>query len=131
MKSICKIVNDNRGEAIKFLKERGGEYTFIEYDTDAMEWIDPRYNGDNEDDKYCYAEDAAPFVTMDDDGDISEYIVKKIFIDDSGKFDILCVGMVSTTNFADYVIVPISYLYGYAEQYIYEMLMNLEGLEND
>ena len=66
----------------------------------------------------------------DDDGNINEYIVKKIFIDDT-KFDILCASMVAVDNFADATIVPFSYLYGSSEQYIFEMLMSLEGLEDD
>jgi len=116
---------------MKFLEGRENkEYVFTEYDTDAMEWVDPRCK--NEDEKYVYAEDIAPFATMsDDDGNINEYIVKKIFIDDSGKFPIFCVSMVATDNFADAVIVPISYLYSSSEQYIYEMLMDLEGLEEN
>ena len=130
MKKIGTIIRENREETIKFLQGRENkEYVFAEFDTDAMEWVDPRYKGEDEDGKYVYPEDIAPFVTMSDDGDINEYIVKKIFIDDSGKFPILCVSMAATDNFADYVIVPINYLYGYAEQYIYEMLIDLEGLE--
>ena len=131
MKRVWDLISKNREEAKTFLQSRENkEYVFAEYDPKAMEWVDPRYKGEDEDGKYVYAEDIAPFVTMsDDDGKVGEYIVKKIFIDDSGKFDILCVSMVATDNFSDAIIVPISYLYGTSEQFIFEMLMSLEGLE--
>ena len=127
MKSIWKTINENREEAIKFLEGQPNEkYVFAEYDNDEMEWINPH---EEDEDKFCYADEVAPSVTYaDDNGYVSEYIVTEIYLEEdtitSGKR--FCAKAVNVQDYRDHIDVPVSWLYGASECYIYEMMMDLK-----
>lgn len=125
MESIWNIINGNREECIKFLEGQPDEkYVFAEYDKDEMEWMNPNSESD---DKSCYVEDVAPFVTYaDDNGNVSEYIVTEIYLlktHDSKR--IPCAKVVNVQDYRDHLETPVNSLYGASECYIYEMMMDL------
>ena len=125
MESIWNIINENRKECIKFLEGQPNEkYVFAEYDEDEMEWINPH---EEDEDKFCYADEVAPFVTYaDDDGNVSEYIVTEIYLEKTHNSKrSLCVKTVNTQDYRDHIDVPVTWLYGASECYIYEMMMDL------
>lgn len=128
MRSVWNIINGNREECIKFLEGQPNEkYVFAEYDKDEMEWMNP--NVEDEDDKYCYADEVAPSVTYaDDNGYVAEFIVTEIYLAEdtilSGKRP--CVKAVNVQDYHDQIDVPVTWLYGASECYIYEMMMNLK-----
>lgn len=123
MKSIYDFVSENREETIDFLKKQPNErYTFAQ--RDGYEWINPNLK---DDDKSCDIYDCAPFVTYSDgNGFITEYIVTAIYISHKESGDEFDVEMVDVNDYENCIDVPVSWLYGASEQYIYEMLMDLE-----
>ena len=132
MKSIWNIINENRKECIKFLEGQPNEkYVFAEYDKDEMEWMNP--HSESEDDKSCYPEDVAPFVTYaDDNGYVSEYIVTEIYLlKTNNSKRILCAKVVNVQDYCDHLETPVNSLYGASECYIYEMMMDLKLVERE
>lgn len=133
MKSIWNIINGNQEECIKFLEGQPNEkYVFAEWDDDELEWINP--NAEYEEDKFCYPEDVAPSVTYaDDNGYVSEYIVTEIYLAEdtilSGKRP--CVKAVNVQDYHDHIDVPVTWLYGASECYIYEMMMDLKLVKRE
>ena len=120
MKSIWNIINENREECIKFLEGQPNEkYVFAEYDND---------------DEFYYAEEDAPSITYaDDDGYVSEYIVTEIYLGEdmilSGKRP--CVKAVNVQDYHDRIDIPVTWLYGASECYIYEMMMDLNLVKRE
>ena len=127
MKSIWKILRENREECEEFLKNQPDEkFVFAEYDEDEMEWVNPRE--EDEDYKFCDINDVAPFVTYaNDNGYVSEYIVTEIHLDEAydGRKS-LAAKLKGVQDYGDELDVPVSWLYGASECYIYEMLMDLD-----
>lgn len=131
MKSIWNIINRNREECIKFLEGQPNEkYVFAEYDNDEMEWINPH---EEDEDKFCYADEVAPSVTYaDDNGYVSEYIVTEIYLGEGSTIlsgNRPYVKAVNVQDYRDQIDVPVTWLYGASECYIYEMMMDLKLVE--
>ena len=124
MKSIWEILRKNREECIEFLKRQKDErYVFVEYDEDESEWLNPNYEGE---DKSCYVEESAPFVTYaNDNGYVSEYIVTEMFLKERFGEKEMFVKVVNVQDYEDCFEIPVTYLYGASECYIYEMMMDL------
>ena len=130
MESIWNTINGNREECIKFLESQPDEkFVFAEYDKDEMEWMNPHSESE---DKSCYVEDVAPFVTYaDDDGNVSEYIVTAIYISHKESGDEFDVEMIDVNDYENCIDVPVTWLYGASECYIYEMMMDLKLVEKE
>lgn len=124
MKSIWEILRKNREECIEFLKRQKDErYTFVEYDEDESEWVNPNYEGE---DKSCYVEECAPFVTYaNDNGYVSEYVVTEMFLKERFGEKEMFIKVVNVQDYEDCFEIPVTYLYGASECYIYEMMMDL------
>ena len=133
MRSVWNIINGNREECIKFLEGQPNEkYVFAEYDKDEMEWMNP--NVEDEDDKFCYVDEVAPSVTYaDDNGYVSEYIVTEVYLAEDtdllGKR--IYAKAVNVQDHRDHIDIPVSWLYGASECYIYEMMMDLKLVEKE
>ena len=135
MKSVHELVRENRKETVKFLEGQPNQhFTFVKLnDGDEYEfgdWLDPNNN-----DEECDVCDVAPFVTYaDGDGNITEYIVTDIFIDDekmsisNPNQKLLCASLINAQDYNDRMEIPFSWLYGVSECYIYEMLKNVANV---
>lgn len=122
MKSISETLRENKKELIEFLKTQpNNKYTFVERDEeDRTQWVNP-----NEDDGYyCDIEDCAPFVTYsDDNGNVNEYFVASMTYNEEKKE--VDLELYAVDDYSDTFSVPISWLYGVSECYIYEMMIDL------
>ena len=125
------LVRKNRKEVTKFLEGQPNQrFTFVKLDDgdeyEYGEWLDPNNN-----DEECCPEDVAPFVTMSNSGTIVEYIVTDIFIDNEHinlakpNEKLVCASLVAADDWDEKLDVPLDYLYGVSEVYIYEMLMDV------
>jgi regulatory protein YycI of two-component signal transduction system YycFG len=128
MKSIWKIAKENREEAIKFLETQEGErYTFVKYDKENDEWLDPHDN-----DEECYPDEIAPSVTYgNDDGEIKEYLVTSIWLETKENGEKRIVASVADASYFECYDYPVLWLYGVSECYIYEALMNAGLIKED
>ena len=128
MKSIWKIAKENREEAIKFLETQEGErYTFVKYDKENDEWLDPHDN-----DEERYPDEIAPSVTYgNDDGEIKEYLVTSIWLETKENGEKRIVASVADSSYYECYDYPVLWLYGVSECYIYEALMNAGLIKED
>lgn len=124
MESIWNILRCNREECIEFLEgQPDRKYVFVEYDEDESEWVNPNYEGE---DKSCYVEECGPFVTYaNDNGYVSEYIVTEMFIKERFGEEEMFVKVVNVQDYEDCFEIPVTYLCGASECYIYEMMLDL------
>ena len=127
MKSVYELVRENRQECINFMKnletkDENGDayYNFVRFDEEEDDWCD----GEGP----VYLQEACPFVTYaNDDGEITEYAVialhlKTHFLE---KEPYLALSLVNPYYYKDTMEIPVSWLYGISECYIYEFLMNI------
>lgn len=108
-KSVYDLNNENRKKCIEYLKQNGGKHEFVHYDTEEDDWCD--------DDGPIDPSDAAPFVIYADD-ELQEYMVTSIYLDKKNH-NALSVTLANAANHKDTMDVPIDYLYGASECYIY------------
>jgi hypothetical protein len=129
MRSVWNVINKNREEAIKFLETQDGErYTFVKYDKENDEWLDPHDNNEE-----CYPDEVAPCVTFsDDNGYIKEYLVTAIWVEvekDGSKR--LAVNIMDVNDYDECYDYPVNWLYGASECYIYEKMMELRLVKRE
>lgn len=123
MRTIWKPIRENREETIKFLKtQEDNRYTFVHFDEEEDDWCD--------DEGVVDLGDVCPFVIYgDNDANIKEYVVTSISLDKECPSDML-VNIVDPYDYKETMEIPVGWLYGASECYIYEALMDLETLED-
>lgn len=122
MKSVYRLLRTNKKELANFLKTQpNNKYTFVVRDEkDKTEWINPNVKGDE---KSCYVEDCAPFVMYSNDGKHEEYIVSSMTYDEEKEEVVL--ECYNTIDYDEVINIPIRWLDGFSEFYIFEMMIDL------
>lgn len=112
MKSVYDLVSENRQECIDFLQKNNNKYEFVHFDKEEDDWCDDEGPVD--------LQEGCPFVTYaDDDGNIINYAVIAIYLI-NGRF---VADLVDPCDYKNkFEKIPVSWLYGVSECYIYEHL---------
>lgn len=108
-KSVYDLNKENREKCIEYLMQNGGRHEFVHFDEEEDDWCN--------DDGPIYPSDVAPFVLYADD-ELQEYMVTSIYLDKENH-NALSVSLADAADHEDTMDVPIDYLYGASECYIY------------
>lgn len=116
MKNVHELVRENRQECMNILKNEGGKHEFVHFDEEEGDWCDDEGPVD--------LGDVCPFVTYaDNDGNIKEYAVISISLTTTKKqCKFLMINMVNPYDYKETMEIPVSWLYGISECYIYDLM---------
>ncbi len=118
MRNVHELVRENRQECMNILKNEGGKHEFAHFDNEEGDWCDDEGPVD--------LGDVCPFVTYaDNDGNIKEYAVTSLSLGKECSLDkeeTIMVNMVNPYYYKETMEIPVSWLYGISECYIYDLM---------